>query len=140
MIAGKTYKRKNLNKALDQLKQFCGTKNPGQLEMAGIIQAFEFTFEQFWKTIKWIAENQGYASNSPRSALKQGFKLGLLQDEKIWLKMLLDRNETAHVYNEELAKQIYDRIVKLYLNQFLWTSEKLSESLKELPNNTNGSL
>jgi len=122
------YKTANLEKALAQLQAFCATPHPTQIEIAGIIQAFEFTFEQFWKAIKHFAENQGYLSNSPRSALKQGLKLEYFSDEKTWLKMLEDRNETSHVYHEQLAHEIYERIVTRYLPEFLKAAEKLRQS------------
>ncbi len=41
-----------------------------------------------------------------------------LQDEKIWLQMLDDRNLTVHVYNETLANEIYERVRKSYHPEF----------------------
>ena len=95
--------------------------------MAGVIQAFEFTFEIFWKVIRLHAEEQGLVANSPRSALKQGFALGLLDDEPTWLQMLEDRNQTVHVYNEKLAREIHERIVGRYLGRFKSTALKLRQ-------------
>lgn len=33
-----------------------------------------------------------------------------INDEKKWLEMVQDRNETVHTYNESLAKKIYKRL------------------------------
>ncbi|MBX6423899.1 nucleotidyltransferase substrate binding protein [Thermosulfurimonas sp. F29] len=48
------------------------------LDRDGVIQRFEFTFELFWKTLKFILEYQGISCTSPRQCLKEAFKMGLI--------------------------------------------------------------
>jgi nucleotidyltransferase substrate binding protein (TIGR01987 family) len=36
--------------------------------------------------------------------------VGLIDDEELWVKMLLDRNMTSPTYNEQLADEIYSHI------------------------------
>ena len=43
-------------------------------------------------------------------ALQQAYRLGWLDDEERWLKLLDDRNLTSHTYREALALEIYRRI------------------------------
>ena len=74
------------------------------------IQRFEFTFELAWKYLQASAKDQGVTARSPREALKQAYRLGLIDDENLWLAMLESRNQIAHVYNEQLAKALYDKI------------------------------
>jgi nucleotidyltransferase substrate binding protein (TIGR01987 family) len=111
-------KQENLKRALTQLTEFAATEKPSKVERAGIIQAFEFTFEQFWKVMKERAEQHGFEASSPRSAMKQAYKLGIITDEAAWLQMIKDRNLTTHVYNEGLAQEIYERILSLYVPAF----------------------
>lgn len=85
-----------------------------------VIQRFEFTFELTWKTLQLYLEYQGLDAGSPRQTLKGTFAQGILKNEEeadAWLKMLEDRNLTTHTYKEELAQEIYDRIVSIYAAQ-----------------------
>ena len=84
----------------------------GALSLAvdGTIRRFEFTFELFWKVLQRLLADQGIPANSPKAVLQHGFRLGWLENEVIWLKMLDDRNLTSHPYREALALEIYRRI------------------------------
>ena len=46
--------------------------------------------------------------------MKKAYEVRWIENETVWLQMLRDRNETSHVYNEDMAKQIYDRIRENY--------------------------
>ncbi|MCJ7840031.1 HI0074 family nucleotidyltransferase substrate-binding subunit [Lederbergia sp. NSJ-179] len=81
-----------------------------------------------WKSIlKWLLEDEGIETKTRKEALKQAYVAEWLQDEKIWLQMLRDRNETSHVYSEEKAKDIYENIMDYYpemLHTFLFLKQK----------------
>lgn len=101
----------NLEKALKRLEEALAEGSENSLYIDGTIQRFEFTFELYWKTLKRLLEEEGIDSKTPREALKQAYAVEWLQgDERIWLQMLRDRNETSHVYSEERAKEIYENI------------------------------
>ena len=42
----------NYQKAMNQLEVACKIHKPSQVEIAGIIQIFQYTFELGWKTLK----------------------------------------------------------------------------------------
>lgn len=91
------------------------------------IQRFEFTIELFWKLLKRILEAKGVEVRYPKDVLQEAYAGGLIDDEKMWLKMLRDRNLTSHTYDESLADEIYAHI-KLYypiLEQALQKVEKI---------------
>lgn len=81
-----------------------------RMNVDATIQRFEFTFELSWKFLKDYFLDQGIFLNYPKEVLKQAFSTGLIDDEQLWVKMLLDRNMTAHTYDEKLADEIYTRI------------------------------
>ena len=81
------------------------------------IKRFELTFELAWKCLKEFLGGKGIVCRSPRDCFEQGFSLGLIGDDPMWLKMLEDRNLSVHTYNEKLAEDIYGRL-KSYLNLF----------------------
>jgi nucleotidyltransferase substrate binding protein (TIGR01987 family) len=71
-------------------------------------------YELAWKFLKDYFFEQGIELNYPKEVRQQAFKVDLINDEQLWLKMLNDRNMTSHTYNEKLADEIYCSI-KLYL-------------------------
>ena len=77
------------------------------------IQRFEFTLEIFWKSIKsYLLEHEGIECRSPKGCIREFFRCGYIDEEttKKFLKMVDDRNLTAHTYQEEIANEIFDAI------------------------------
>lgn len=107
-------KIEDLEAALKALKT--GLKeNPSDLERNGAIQRFEFCFDLSWKCIKLKAESQGISAlNSPKSAIKEAFKQGWIDDEKLWLEILSDRNLASHTYRESIAIDLFKRLDNFY--------------------------
>ena len=56
------------------------------------IQRFEFCIELAWKTLRGILlRDHGIEVASPKPALQEAFRVGLIDDETQWLSMLRDR-------------------------------------------------
>ncbi|MBW2702973.1 MAG: nucleotidyltransferase substrate binding protein [Deltaproteobacteria bacterium] len=106
----------NLELALNNLERFLDEPIVSDRDRAGVLQAFEYTFELSWKAAQKIAADQGLSAQSPRQALKAAFQLGLipLDEEETWLSMLNDRNRTVHTYRAELAQEIFERVRDRY--------------------------
>lgn len=100
----------NAERALGALVMFLAEPVTSDRDRAGVIQAFEFTFEAVWKLLKNVAEREGLTAESPRRALVAGYKLGLIEDEALWLEMMSDRNLTSQVYHHQVAERIFDRV------------------------------
>ncbi len=116
---------KKLNDGINQAKD--------QLDQDGVIQRFEFTFELLWKTLKISLADEGIITKSPKEALKEAFRFGLFEDETIFLDMLEDRNQTTHIYSEDISKEIYNRIKNKYLNAIETLQKELSNRFDENP-------
>lgn len=102
---------KDYENAFKQLESAMSRDNPDDLERAGCIQYFEFCFELAWKTLHAYFTEQGlHDVASPRGCLKQAFKMGLIQDEKLWLQMLTDRNLSTHTYDIQVCLSVYGRL------------------------------
>ena len=95
----------NLNKALKRLEDACAQEDYSDLEVAGLVQTYEFTFELCWKTLKDKLTFEGYDANSPREVIKKAFEMSLLTDVDQWLEALESRNLFSHTYDNEIAKQ-----------------------------------
>ena len=102
----------NFERALTKLETFLATPATDERDRAGVIQAFEFTFEQCWKALQKLAHLEGAHAGTPREALKVGIARGILapKDEDTWIRMLPDRNLTSHLYQESLAYEVFDRV------------------------------
>lgn len=122
-------KLENFESALGKLKD--GVKQYDRLNdltRDGLIQRFEFTFELAWKTLKIIFEEEGVLGlNSPKLVLKEAYSADIIQDQRLWLNMLSDRNATSHIYSESVAVEISNRILNLYIVEL----ERIGGSIKE---------
>lgn len=104
----------NYTKAFEFLKRGLMIAHPNELEKAGIIQAYEFTFELAWKTLKDYLVSKGVEVSFPRDILKKAFEHDLLDEGDGWMDMLEKRNLMAHAYDETRAELAYELIKKDY--------------------------
>ena len=74
------------------------------------IQRFEFTIELAWKCLQVFLREQELVCRSPKECLKEGFKMGLVEDDAKWIEMFEDRNLTSHTYDEKTADAVFDRL------------------------------
>ncbi|MBI3784231.1 MAG: nucleotidyltransferase substrate binding protein [Deltaproteobacteria bacterium] len=117
-----------LSHAVDRLREALAEPTTNSLIIDGTIQRFEFTIELYWKVMKRLLAFEGIEAQTPRETLQHAYQAGWLSDETAWLDMLRDRNQTSHTYNEELARQIYDRI-KLHFPELERTLPMLARRL-----------
>lgn len=124
-------KLSNFQNALKRLREAAAvlTENNGSdVIRDGVIQRFEFTYELAWKTIKEYLENVGIVDkNSPKAVIKEAYAQKLITNEQNWLIMINDRNLTSHIYNEEIAREVAERITGCYIIEF----EALIKNLQE---------
>jgi len=121
----------NFKKALRQLTKFIEKGELNELEKQGLIQAFEYTYELAWNTIKDYMEEQGFTEvNSPRTAIKKAFETGLIVNGHDWMNLLLDRNLTTHTYDEAKATEV-ERLIH---HKYFPLLKELFESLSIIKN------
>ena len=120
---------KDFENAFIKLKEGTQKGNPDDLEIDGVLQRFEFTFELAWKTLKDYMEYQGFSNKigSPREIIQQAFKHGLIEDGETWIKMVLSRNALSHLYDENTSRKIYEEIKKQYIELLETLIEKLKK-------------
>jgi len=78
-------------------------------------------------TIDEVREHQYILTPGRYVGFKEAFAAGLIFDGDVWIDMIDDRNLTAHTYNEERAKEIYNKIREKYFAQFAAFDAKMSE-------------
>lgn len=89
--------------------------------VSGIIDKFFIQFELGWKVLKEFLKYEGRQegnSGSPREIIKASYTCYDFIEEDIWLNMLRDRNDCTHIYNENMARDLADKIIKIYIPAF----------------------
>jgi len=120
----------NYKKALGQLMKFVEKENLNELESQGLIQAFEFTHELAWNVLKDYFEYQGNtAITGSRDATREAFQKGLIENGDGWMEMIKSRNQSSHTYNQEIADELKEKILFLYVDLFLALKNKLEKFL-----------
>ncbi|MFZ7101385.1 MAG: HI0074 family nucleotidyltransferase substrate-binding subunit, partial [Peptococcaceae bacterium] len=78
---------------------------------AGVIQNFEFTYELCWKFMKrWLELNlmPGLLDGATRKELfRNALEQKLITDFSGWVRYHELRNITSHIYNRDIAAEIY---------------------------------
>src|SRR5690606_10991922 len=97
-----------------------------KLEQLGSIQAFEFTHELAWNTLKDFLESRGaqdlYGS---KDVTRAAFQAGLIANGEAWMAMIQSRNVTSRTYDEAIAARIAAEIQSSYCKEFEALREKL---------------
>lgn len=115
-------KFENYSAALRSLRQAPTQDLSNEFIQSGIIDKFELQFELGWKLLKALLLYEGdpvAASGSPRDTLKTAYQYYDFMDEALWLRMLRDRNDSAHIYDGEKARRLVDTIINDYLPEFV---------------------
>lgn len=100
-------------KALDSLKAAAALLL-APIEKRDIsVMRFIYTTEAIWKAAQlFLREVEGRTANSPKSAVRASFEVGLLDaaQAETALEMADDRNLAVHTYNEPLAEALAARL------------------------------
>jgi len=89
------------------------------LERQGLIQAFEFTHELSWKTLKDFLASRGVEElYGSRDTTREAFAQGLARDGEAWMEMIRHRNLSTHTYDEGTVQEIVTAVVSRYLHAF----------------------
>ena len=103
--------------------------------ISGITSDFDRLFELCWKTLKEYMLKEKFImaarTGSPKDILKLAYQQEIINDEEVWLKMLADRNDDTHHYNESVARSYVARIEREYFDQIGDFIEDLSKLIPE---------
>ena len=110
----------NFSRAIAQLTKFIEKGELNELEKQGLIQAFEYTYELAWNTLKDYFEMQGESNiHGSRDVFRLAFKRGLIENGEAWMAMITSRSLTSHTYNEETAEKIAHDTATVYYQEFV---------------------
>lgn len=98
--------------------------------ISGIIDKFFVQFELGWKLLKELIKYEGRpvaASGSPRSIIKEAYKMYDFFEADIWLEMLDRRNDLTHIYDGKEANRLAYLIMERYIPEFLKMERYIAE-------------
>ena len=125
----------NYHKACGRLLELTGERSLddlSELEVEGLVQRFEYTFEFAWKVLQDLLTLGGFQfMPGPNGVLKTAFEAGYITDHDGWRAMLKSRNVFTHIYDEN---EILDT-VKLIYSDFAPLLKTLDVKLDSLSNN-----
>ncbi len=101
---------------MQQLRLAVSKPDYSDLERAGLIQIFEYTFELGWKLMQDYNREVGYEVRSPRESIQQAVLSELIDEHNgyEWLDALKDRNLFAHTYDEQKSLEAEALIKQRY--------------------------
>ena len=96
---------------------------------AALIQHFEFSYELCWKFMKrFIEMDMGNDADiiSRKDLFRISAGMRLIADFDIWIKYTRDRNRTSHVYDEDVANEVFETAKRFFheFRNFVETMEK----------------
>jgi len=124
----------NFKKAFKTLQsdiELANSRPLSDIEKRGLIQAFEYTYELAWNTIKDFYFYNGIVDiQGSRDAFKTALNRGLIDSDTL-LKTIRSRQLTTHTYNEEVAETILEDIIHEYCAAFKNLIDRLEIEAKK---------
>jgi nucleotidyltransferase substrate binding protein (TIGR01987 family) len=112
----------NYKRALNNLTgavQLSAQRPLTDLERQGLIQAFEFTHELAWKTLKDFLQARAVSGlYGSKDTTREAFSQGLIADGELWMEMIRHRNLSTHTYDEATVNEIVSAASLRYLPAF----------------------
>ena len=92
-------------------------KDFSDLELEGLVQRFEYTFELAWKTLRDYLEHNGLVlvQITPTAVIKAAFASKVVEDGQVWIDMLKHRNLMSHTYDSAKFQEAVEAIRSRYL-------------------------
>ena len=105
-------------KAFSKLVEYVDTDNGTEKDRSAIINAYQYTFELWWKTLqKYLKQEEILDELGPGSVIRTAFQYNIIKNGDVFMSMLKDRNLITHTYKEDIAEDIHRRIKDEYLEE-----------------------
>ncbi|MHA1608254.1 MAG: HI0074 family nucleotidyltransferase substrate-binding subunit [Candidatus Freyarchaeota archaeon] len=120
----------NYEKALRNLREGVEVART-DIEVDGAIKRFELCYELVWKLIKEYLADVGIICRSPRDTFREARRVEIIEDERLWMEMIEDRNALVHTYEMEKAREIFRKIKNEYVDCLQDVYEKIKRRIEE---------
>jgi len=103
----------HLSEAVEAYKN---SDKKSELPFLALSKAFEIAIEYAWRELKSRVENDGLDAPSPKAAVKQAAKLGIVTSPELWIECIDARNNSVHDYfgiTEEDYAELAEKFLQL---------------------------
>ena len=122
----------NFCAAFRNLKDVFSYEEPyNNVVLTGLVALYEICFEQSWKLMKELLEENGVAeakTGSPRQILKSAYQAGLFLEEDLWMEALAARNNVAHAYHQAVDIDIVRQTKNVYFSMFADLKKEIEDN------------
>ena len=123
-------KYEDYHRAINSLRVAVQWKpDDGNMYLDATIQRFEFCFELSWRLMRYVLVYEGIEVGTVRGTIREGWKLGVIDDAEKWLDMLEKRKLSAHAYNEATVMNIYQCITDEYVDLLSVFEQRMKERI-----------
>lgn len=125
------YRFDNFERALNLLNEaliIMNERSLTPLELEGVIQRFEYTWELTWKVLKDYLEFKGIILDTitPADVLKTAIAANLISNGETWMEALDARNKMSHTYNFKKFEQVIIDVKDKYFPLLISLKSKLT--------------
>ncbi len=99
----------DLQEALNRLEEAL-KEAPKEYKNEILLKRFEFSFELAWKLMQAALDQLGAIVSSPNNAIRTAADYELIENPDRWIEFLRERNLTVHVYNEDMAESVVEKV------------------------------
>ena len=86
-----------------------------EYEYDSLIKRFEFSYEMAWKLMMSFEKENGIEGIlGSKDVVRHAQTMQLIDNGEAWMDMIDARNRTSHVYDEQVAIDVADDIIKIY--------------------------
>lgn len=104
---------------LQEAVKISESRELSRLEKQGLIQGFEYAHELAWNTLKDYLSEQGIIGLvGSKDSVRSAFRNGLISNGETWMDMIKARNLTSHTYDEAIAQNVTQSIIKSFYPVF----------------------
>ena len=111
---GKAPLKQSLVNLQNALKEYQKKKSDNPLPLLTVTKAFEISVEYGWRELRMRVEDEGVEVQSPKAAVREAAKIGLIEDAKDWLLSIDARNNSVHDYFG-VSEKDFIKIVERFL-------------------------
>ena len=86
-----------------------------EYERDSLIKRFEFTYEMAWKLMMSYEKENGVTSIlGSKDVVRYAYNMTLIENGEARMDMIDTRNQTSHLYDEQMAADVTDEIIHNY--------------------------
>jgi len=99
----------------EAVKAYKNADGKSELPFLALSKAFEIAIEYAWRELKLRVESEGLDAPSPKAAVKQAAKIGMISSPVDWLACIDARNNSVHDYFG-ISEKDYADLAEKFLN------------------------